>query len=251
VTANDAGTDSTRLGVGFGPAFSADGTKVAFDALSSPSAPGVADVYVRDLAHGTTTRVSSDPSGTTGGNGHSRLPPAAVAGSSDGAFSPDGRRMVLVSSASNLGPTDHDRPTGSEDDVYLATLRGADLAIEGQAEPVEPGSPLTYRFDVANDGPDPAESTTVGVLLPEGVTFLDGETTGGNCEPTGEGSPAVVVCDLGDLAAGGTGVVTVRVRADAPAGSSLAAIGAVSSEATVDPVGNNDVVTAASTVGQR
>jgi len=126
------------------PAISADGSTVAFASyatnLVQGDTNGTWDVFVRDRAAGTTTRVSVDSSGAEA-NGSSRSP----------ALSADGRFVVFTSSASNLvaGDTNgkddifvHDRATGStervsvdsagnegDDDSYRAELSGDGLIV--------------------------------------------------------------------------------------------------------------------------
>jgi Tol biopolymer transport system component len=92
----------------FAPAISADGRYVAFDSYASNlvrgDTNGVGDVFVRDLATGTTARVSLN-SHETQGNDHSDGP----------AISADGRHVAYVSIASNLAPGD----TGGFWDVFV------------------------------------------------------------------------------------------------------------------------------------
>jgi uncharacterized repeat protein (TIGR01451 family) len=261
VSVDPEGTDSALVELNGGVAFSPDGTKIAFSGaarnlVATGTNHGHDDVFVRDLVHQTTTLVSVDPAGTSTGNEDSSTPSAGLGLESAreqarAQFSPAGGRLVFVSRATNLSPTDHDPPTGigylTEWDVFVATLRGADLSLEGDAspDPVEPGETVTYRFAVANGGPDPAEDARVAVVLPREVTFLDVETTLGECHgPRGREPGQVVVCQLGDMAVDAAGEVTVTASApvEAPAGTRLTAKGAVGSGSTVDPVHNNDVV---------
>jgi Tol biopolymer transport system component len=138
VTVNAAGTDSAQQGFTGELAFSPDGTKVAFARDGVDLVEGGtdgrnnSDVYVRDLVHETTTLVSANVDGTGSGNGYSSLeiPSTPVGRASSRVFSPDGGRIVFTSSASDLGPTDHAR-TNDDYDVYVATLRGADLSVTG------------------------------------------------------------------------------------------------------------------------
>jgi Tol biopolymer transport system component len=83
----------------FGASVSPDGRYVAFVSFTSDLVPGdtndLADVFVRDLRYGVTSRVSVSTSG------------AQANGDSDGAaISANGRRVVFSSYASNLVPGD-------------------------------------------------------------------------------------------------------------------------------------------------
>jgi hypothetical protein len=94
------------------PVVSNDGTKVAFVSVATDlvgqAVSGAGDVYVRDLAAGTTSLVSVDGAGSGGGNGPSGGP----------TFSSDGARVAFTSQASNLGPSD----ANGVSDVYVRDL---------------------------------------------------------------------------------------------------------------------------------
>jgi Tol biopolymer transport system component len=95
----------------FFPALSADGRHVAFASLAGNLVPGdgvnTPDVFVRDLAAGTTRRVSVRPGGGSP-NGGSTKP----------SISADGRRVAFRSAASNLVPGD----TNGTIDVFVRDL---------------------------------------------------------------------------------------------------------------------------------
>jgi Tol biopolymer transport system component len=117
---------ATGGGGGNGPSYRAvvgpDGNKVAFTSLATNLGPidtnGTYDVYLRDLAAGTTTLLSTSGSG------------AADGWSDQAVFSPDGTKVAFASQASNLGPTD----SNGSPDVYLSDLttgRASLVSING------------------------------------------------------------------------------------------------------------------------
>ncbi len=80
------------------PMFSPDGSKVAFHSSSSNLTPGTSgnsEVYVKDLAGGAITLISTDINGAAANSNDSML---AV-------FSPDGTKVAFESSATNLVPS--------------------------------------------------------------------------------------------------------------------------------------------------
>jgi Tol biopolymer transport system component len=140
-------SDSGRQGnhASFIPAISADGNQVAFVSASSTLVPGdtngVRDVFVRDLATESLSRVSVTSSGDQ-----------ANGASFSASLSADGRFIAMSSNASNLGPRDSnghrdvfvlDRATGA---VTLASV-GSDGAT-GNADSGGPSISADGRFVV-------------------------------------------------------------------------------------------------------
>jgi Tol biopolymer transport system component len=125
-------------------AISADGNLVAFTSRASNLAgatdPDFAtDVFLRDVAAGTTTRMSVDGAGVPG-NGASLEP----------AITPDGRYVVFQSDADNLVPADgngltdiflHDRQTGATELVSLS-----DGEALGDDESIRPDVSADARY---------------------------------------------------------------------------------------------------------
>ena len=86
-------------GASFNPVFSPDGTKIAFSSDASNLVAGDTnnrgDIFVKDLASGAVTRVSTNAAGGQGEGG---------IGSQHPVFSPDGSKIAFDSFASNLVP---------------------------------------------------------------------------------------------------------------------------------------------------
>jgi uncharacterized repeat protein (TIGR01451 family) len=155
-----------------------DGERVLFTSSSSSVVPdgvdsnGRADVFLRDLATGTTRMVSTDASGT------------ASTGGADGLFSPDESKVVFRTSGDLYVK---DLATGS---VTLVTPRTAENA--GGTDQLDPvgftadGRVVVFTSDAANFGPvdENGRSDVYAHDLVSGTTHLvsvgsDGITAGG------------------------------------------------------------------------
>lgn len=116
----------------------------------------------------------------------------------------------------------------------------ADLALtkSDSPDPVVAGNNLTYTIRVENPGANPATNVVVTDTLPPGVDFVS--ATGGNCQRAGN----TVTCDLGQVNAGTTAIVTIVVKTKKE--------GTLSNTATVaspeDIVLGNNSATATTTV---
>src|SRR4051812_23179080 len=91
------------------PVFSPDSSKIAFRSGASNLVAGdtnnATDIFVKDLASDTVTRVSTAADGTQANAGSSAISPV---------FSPDGSKIAFTSDASNLVAGD----TNSTYDVF-------------------------------------------------------------------------------------------------------------------------------------
>lgn len=114
----DAGGAGGGDGPSEGPIFSPDGLRLAFTSeasnLAADDANAVADVYVRDLAGGTTALASVNAEGTGAGDGPSRNPAWGPSTSGDSAYS-----LVFESRAGNLSSPGG---SGAVWDVYVRRL---------------------------------------------------------------------------------------------------------------------------------
>jgi uncharacterized repeat protein (TIGR01451 family) len=242
VTVDAAGTTGGNGGSGdwFVPnsvAFSSDGRLLSFTSEASNLGPtdtnGLIDVFVRDLEADVTQLVSSNATGTDSASGRSETVTFA------------GAEIAFLTTAGDLGPAD----AGSDADIYLARLVGADLAVTATAtpDPVASGGEVTYSVSLANRGPDTADDAVIAVVTPMGTTVVSSTSTSGSCAPV-PGAGHVLTCPVGDVATGGGADVEVVVQIGTPEEATLQAHVSVGSE-TLDPDGRNTVGITTSVVG--
>ena len=116
----------------------------------------------------------------------------------------------------------------------------ADLSISktDSADPVTTGQEFTYSITVSNAGPEPATGVSVTDTLPNEVDFVSASVpsyTEGTCEVQGSKR---VTCTLGTVVSGGTGSVSIVVRAGRDGTAiNTATVGATSPN---DPTPGND-----------
>ncbi|MFN8422541.1 MAG: hypothetical protein U0470_03840 [Anaerolineae bacterium] len=152
-------------------------------------------------------------------------------------------------------------PSNNRDTTLDTVATSADLSVAkfGNPSPVRAGDITTYDIVYSNAGPSAARDVILTDVLPAnldpvGVFVVDGDNAfdSATCHIR-TGDPALVgsvTCELGTVPAGQGGriVVTVRVRADAPAGvvTNTAAI----ATDTPDPVAANNTATFNTTIAQ-
>lgn len=163
-----AGTQATGSASGSGDAFiSADGLSVAFRShatnLVTGDSNGFADVFVRRLALGTTTRVSM----TQAGGQAAGTSASGAAGSFVPRLSEDGRYVAFVSHATNLvnGDTNGFPDVFLRDTVAATTLR---LGIDARGAGVPTGTGWwgsTLFVALSSDGSTVAFPSSSSTLL--------------------------------------------------------------------------------------
>lgn len=265
VSTNSAGTGGGNGG-SFFPAVSADGRYVSFISIATDLVTGDTngnrDVFVRDRAIGTTTRVNVSSTGTQA-NGDSFNPTA---------ISADGRLVAFTSQASTLvagrtGQNVYTHDLLSGETTWIAP--GADPALSAD------GLTVAYSLNgVFVAAPDttapvvtaPADPADAQATSPDGaiVTFgpatatddVDPDTTAACIPPSGSTFPigsTVVTCSSTD-AAGNTGSDTLTVTVvdtagpvlDLPADRTVDATGAAGAVVTYSATAT-DVVDGART----
>lgn len=129
-----------------------------------------------------------------------------------------------------LASTSNEKVTQVKPASDLTVTKAAD------ATTVAVGQTVTYRITVHNTGPNDATGVTVTDQLPDGLTFLSADGTGGSYDPaTGQWT-------VGDLADGATATLALRAKATKVGLTSNTAT-ATSNEKDPDTTNNADTVT--------
>ncbi|MGG5809358.1 Calx-beta domain-containing protein [Falsiroseomonas sp. CW058] len=188
-------------GASYNPAFSADGGSILFLStapdLVAGDTNGQSDLFIKNLATGAITRVS-----TAGGGGE------ATGSMGRAALSPDGRLVAFDSTASNLVPN---APAAFT--LYAKSLvEGTSaLTLSGPAAPVEEGNagttPAVFTITRSGDLSGPVSVawgvTSAGNLGVQASDFAGGVLPGGTVSfAAGQSSASFTVDIAGDLLAG-------------------------------------------------
>jgi uncharacterized repeat protein (TIGR01451 family) len=233
VSVNDAGEQGDELT--FAGDVSDDGQYVTLVSRAT-NFGGPADfrenIYMRDIAEGTTAIVSVSSDGTFG-DGNSLSP----------SMTPSGQ-VIAFDSQSSLVPDDRN----TFRDAFVRDMRPATdiaLTMTDSPDPVLARSQVTYTVTLQNHGPGGASGLSMTDTLPDAI-FVSASSSQGSCQREGNGkSGGTLTCDLGSLAASGTATVTIVVNP--------AKAGTISNTATAranqpDPDSANNTATETTTV---
>lgn len=142
----------------FGPGISDDGRYIVFDSFADNLVPGdtndTLDVFVRDTAVGTTTRVSVSSSG-----GDADDYSAAVG---YGGISADGRYVIFESGADNLVPGD----SNGRADVFLRDLVAGTTSLASVSSSGAQGDDDSYAATISGNGRIAAWTSNATNLAP-------------------------------------------------------------------------------------
>lgn len=158
---------------------------------------------------------------------------------------------TVTNTATVTGNEPDPNPDNNEaaEPTTVADPTSADLFVAkaDSADPVVPGQVLSYTLTAGNHGPATAANVTVSDTLPAGVTLESvAAPAGWTCPPPVGG---VVTCTIPSLASGATASIVVSVRVDAatPSGTTLTNAVTITSS-TPDPNPSNDQATEPTTV---
>ncbi|CAM3715836.1 hypothetical protein [Nocardioides zeicaulis] len=236
----DAGVSITKTA---SPVAPVPGRRTSWTLAVTNAGPSVArDVRVHDDV----LDVLTDVTATTG----SAPEPCTVAAGNDvacdlGDLAPGETVTVTVAGdvpADYAGPVDNtatvQSPTDSTPGDNSSTTTGtatprAELALTKSLSPARPvpGEQVTWTIGVVNAGPSTARRVVVTDDVPAAVTGL----VTGQGDPCTVGSGNRVTCDLGDLPAGASRVLTVRGTLDEGFTGSLANTATVASPSDTTP----------------
>jgi uncharacterized repeat protein (TIGR01451 family) len=142
-----------------------------------------------------------------------------------------GGRAVAIDSALNAYVTGGICPAtagelkvGTSLDVTVTKIVIMDdlaVHISASPSPVAHGGNITYTISATSNGPDFGYNVHLDDVLPAGTTFVSDTAGGGTCTAPAIGATGTLHCSLGTLNKGSTYTVTLTVKVNAAAGSTL------------------------------
>jgi uncharacterized repeat protein (TIGR01451 family)/LPXTG-motif cell wall-anchored protein len=117
---------------------------------------------------------------------------------------------ATLTNTATISANEVDQVPGSDTtEETTAVARSADLSVakEDGADPVTAGGQIVYTVDYENAGPSDTRGVQIVDTLPAGVTFVSAAPDDGSCSE----SSGTITCDIGDLAIGDSGQITLIV----------------------------------------
>jgi uncharacterized repeat protein (TIGR01451 family) len=149
-------------------------------------------------------------------------------------------RGTITNTARVTGTETETQPENNEDDEPTVVQAQVDLAItkSDSADPVTAGDQLTYTLNVTNQGPSEATDVVVQDTLPNEAEFVSANTSQG----TVTHDQGLVTANLGDIAAGAAGTVTIVTQVDRNFAGTLNNVATVAGRETDTDEGNNSAL---------
>lgn len=141
-----------------------------------------------------------------------------------------GGRAVAIDKALNAYVTGGTCPAtkgelnvGSHEVTVTKIVIMDDIAVHASASPspVAHGANLTYAIAATSNGPDFGYNVHLDDVLPAGTTFVSDSAGGGTCTAPAVGGTGTFHCTLGTLNKGATWTVTLTVKVNAAAGTTI------------------------------
>jgi len=145
VSVNLAGTDSANS-YSYSAYLSDDGNVAVFesdgdDLTAIPDGNATVDFFVRDMAAGVTTMITTNSAGTAAANGYSS--------ETESGMSPDGRFISFTSGSTDLHPLD----TDSEDDIFVHNRQtGVNTLVSVNVDGTGSGNDWAGDGSISGDG---------------------------------------------------------------------------------------------------
>lgn len=172
--------------------------------VTNSSTVAASNVVIKDTLPDGLTYVSSSAGSTASGQ---------VVTWNQGVFAPGATSTVRVTAkASRVGDfvnnvsVTSDEGAGGQASAKTKVVRAALVVTKAGPPTVIRGSEITYDIVASNTGDGPATGVVVVDTLPDGVTYL-------SSTPSGSVSGKTVTWSLGDMAAGGSAKLQMKVRA--------------------------------------
>jgi uncharacterized repeat protein (TIGR01451 family) len=126
----------------------------------------------------------------------------------------------------------------------LVIMDDLSLALSASPTSVAHGANLTYTIAVASKGPDFGSNVRISDTLPSGTTFVSYSAGGGKCTAPAAGATGTLNCVLPELEKGHTWDVTLTVKVNAAAGTTLSNTAAtISNMQDFEPGNNSGTIT--------